>query len=95
MPNDEGPYSEFYEHAGDNDWFDEGEEVYESILDDLIEDFGEDVMDDYAADLMWNAFFNPDVDIIDRTYARFEFFDYTGIDWDDFDWDAWREWYES
>lgn len=89
------PYSEFYKHTEDEDWFDEGEEVYEEILDSLIEDFGDTVMDDRAADLLWGAFFDPDMDVVDRTYMRFEFFEYTGLGWEDFDWDKWREWYEA
>lgn len=95
MANDEYPLSEFEKHAEDNDWFDEGEEVYEELLDELIEDFGSDVIDERASDLLWGAFFDPEMDPIDRAYMRFEFFEYTGLTPDDFDWDAWREWYES
>lgn len=86
--------SEFYKHEGDDSWFEEGEILYEELLDQLREDFPE-VMDQHAADVLWAGFFDPNLDFIDRTYARYEFFDYTHIRWDDFDWDEWREWYES
>lgn len=88
-------YSEFDQHAGDDDWIDEGNEIYEGMLDQLIEDYGSNIIDQHASDLLYDAFFNPDVSTYERTLDRFEFFDYTGIEWEDFDWDAWRDWYES
>lgn len=91
---DSYPESEFDVHANDSEWFDEGDELYEEILDKLSEDFP-GVMDQTAADMLYQGWFDPDTDRYDRPVIWFEFFDYTGLDWEDFDWDSWREWYES
>lgn len=88
-------YSEFDRHEGDNEWYSEGEDIYEEILDKLIEDFGSEVIDQHAADLLWAGWFDADETSYERAIDWFEFFEYTGIDQDDFDWDLWREWYES
>jgi hypothetical protein len=93
LPNDE-IISEFDRHASDQDWFDEGNELYKELLDQLIGDFP-DRMDDTAADFLYNGWFNPDTDRFERAEVWFDFFDYTGLSWDDFDWKAWQEWYES
>jgi hypothetical protein len=95
MDNGEGWESEWDRHADDERWFDEGEQLYENMLDRMIEDFGQDVMDQHAADMMFDGWFNPETDPITRAELWFDFFDYTGLDYDDFDWEAWREWYES
>lgn len=95
MADDYEPISEFFEHEGDKEWYDSGEELYEQMLDIMLEDFGRDVIDQHAVDLMWGGWFDPESDIVSRMLDRFEFFDYTGLEYEDFDWDAWREWYES
>lgn len=92
---DDDVYSEFDRHEGDRDWFEEGEETYEEMLDGLIEDFGSETIDSHAADLLYDGWFNPDTDAVERAEIWFEFFDYTGIEYEDFDWEGWREWYES
>ena len=96
MPNDdEEIISEWDKHSGDEQWYEQGEETYEDILDDMIDRFGSDVIDQHAADLMYDVWFNSDVDSVDRAWALYEFFEYTGLDYDDFNWDDWREWYEG
>ena len=94
MP-DEPIVSEFDRHEGDQSWIDEGDELYEDMVDQLVEDYGSDVMDQYAIDLLYSGWYDPDISSYERAGFWFEFFDYTGINWNDFDWDAWREWYES
>lgn len=89
------PISEFDAHAGDQDWFDEGDSVYDDMVDQFIEDYGMEVMDQRAQDLLYDGWFNPDTEATDRYELMFDFFEYTGIEWEDFDWDDWRDWYES
>lgn len=89
------PISEFDEHAGDQDWLDEGDEIYEDMVDQLIEDYGPGVIDQQAVDLLYDGWFNPDTEATDRYGLMFDFFEVTGIEWDDFNWDEWRDWYES
>jgi hypothetical protein len=88
-------YSEFDEHAGDKDWIDEGEQLYDEMVDQMIDDYGSEVMDQHAIDLLYSGWYDPDSNVYDRTLDRFEFFDYTGIEYEDFDWQDWRDWYES
>ena len=85
--------SEFDQDKG-QEWLDQGNELYEQMLDELIEDFPGQI-DDHAARLLYDGWFNSETDRVERAEIWFDFFDYTGLDWDDFDWDAWREWYES
>lgn len=92
MPDD--IISEFDRHSGDDDWLNEGQEIYDDMLEQLLEDFPGRI-DQHAADLMYDGWFNPETDRLDRAEIWFDFFDYTGLAWEDFDWDAWREWYES
>jgi AcrR family transcriptional regulator len=91
-------HSKFEEHEDDLEWQEKGDELYESMLDQMMEDFNtpfEQVIDQYAADLMYSVWFDPDVDRFDRADMMFEFFHYTGLDWNDFDWDLWKEWYDA
>lgn len=92
MPEEYEPISAF--DRADDDWYDEGEEVYEDMLNQLMEDFPQE-MSQEAADLLWDGWFSGEVSPIDRQFIRMEFFDLTGLDWDDFNWHDWREWYES
>lgn len=85
--------SNFDEHEGDQEWFDQGDRLYEQMLNELTEDFGSNVIDQHAADLMYDGWFNADTTSAERAEIWWDFFDYTGIEWDDFDWEAWREWY--
>jgi hypothetical protein len=92
---EDGPESEFDKHEGDDRWLNEGEATYEDILDAMTDQFGSNIMDEYAADLMFDGWFNPEVDAVSRAEIWYEFFEYTGLQYDDFDWFDWREWYES
>lgn len=91
MPDE---YTSEFDQGKGEDWYDHGNELYEEILDQLIEDFP-DRMDDHAANLLYDGWFSEEVDRFERAELWFEFFDYTGLQYEDFDWDAWREWYES
>jgi hypothetical protein len=92
---DEGPESEFDRHEGDTDWGDRGDDLYEDMLNHFIEDYGAGVMDQHAAELLYDGWFDRDVDAVARAEAWYEFFEYTGIEYDDFYWEDWRDWYES
>lgn len=93
--DEDGPESEFDKHEGDDAWIEEGEGVYEDMLDAMIDQYGNSVMDDHAAELLYDGWFNPGVDAVDRAEAWYEFFEYTGLEYDDFDWEDWRDWYEG
>lgn len=53
--------------------------------------------DPFASELLWTAFFDPDVTPDERHSARLEYFEYMGYDdeGDFFAWDEWRDWYET
>lgn len=51
--------------------------------------------DDYAQNLLWEGWFDPDMDFAQRQEARELFFMYMEIESEDFDWDDWRDWYSS
>lgn len=88
----EEPYVSQWEiHEDDQQWMDEGDSLYEDILNQLIEDYGSDVMDQHAADLLYEGWFDAGAGNHDEIW--FDFFDYTGIEWEDFPWEEWREWY--
>ena len=50
---------------------------------------------DYARDLLYTGWYDDNASPDDRKNARAEFFDYTEVDYADFDWDDWRDWYEA
>ena len=91
---DDEVYSNFDLHDEGDEWYDEGEEVYEKMLDDLLLDFPE-VMNQETADLLWDGWFNGDITPSERVEIRMEFFYQTDIEWEDFDWESWREWYDT
>lgn len=70
--------------------------VEENIGDlDEIKDFA---VDDRGAELFATGWINGDESAEDRQLAREEFFelmDAYSIGRDEFDWDAWRDWYEG
>lgn len=66
---------------------------------DNVTDGGGWIGDDYAKQLFETAYID-DVDPAVRAYAREQLADWYyeafGLDWDDqFDWESWREWYNS
>ena len=63
------------------------DETYQNMIDDMA------IRDPFAMDLLWQGWFNDDIDTDERVEAREMFFDYTGMGTYDFDWDQWREWY--
>lgn len=53
------------------------------------------VTDDYAAQLIYQGWFDLDSTPDSRKAAREDYWDYTGQEPRDFDWQTWRDWYES
>ena len=75
------------------------DDLYDDFLNDygVRDDFG--FVDEYAADRLWDGWFASDEYLDDkydgewdRREFRDEFYEYMGIDYQDFDWDAWKEW---
>jgi len=75
-----------YEYPGLHD----AETTYTYIL--ISEGVGDD---SFAQDLLWTGWFDTNVSPDERWDAREMYFDYMDMDSQDFDWDAWREFYES
>jgi hypothetical protein len=92
---EDGPESEWDKHRGNADWHERGDELFEEVLDRMIEDFGPNVMDERAAELMYDTWFSAEIDEVSQAEAFWDFFEHTGLDIDDFHWDDWRAWYES
>lgn len=75
----------------------------DDLYDDFLNDYGvrdnAGFVDEYGAEMLWDGWFADD-DYLDEKYDgewdRMEFrdffYDYMGISYQDFDWDAWREW---
>lgn len=63
---------------------------YDEFYDDLMGDYGLDE-DEFGSTLLWEGWFDEDLDPDERQEARDAFFEYTGMDPYDFDWEAWRE----
>jgi hypothetical protein len=49
------------------------------------------VTDQHAADLIWAGWFDPTVTPDERVQFRQQYYDYTGTDHRDFDWQTWRD----
>ena len=96
MPNgeDEDRVSQFEAHRGDNEWTSRGDSLYDEFLDRFFEDYGLEGIEQDVADSLYAGWFG-DVDDITRAEARFDFFDITGIEYEDFPWEEWSDWYES
>jgi hypothetical protein len=48
-----------------------------------------------AYDALYAGWYDPELDFVDRMFARQEFFDLMGMDAEEFDWDDWRDWYSA
>ncbi len=62
--------------------------AYDNIGEDLAIDD-----DEFAMGLLYNGWFDMDIEPEGRRAAREQFFDYLGLDDYEFPWDDWREWY--
>jgi hypothetical protein len=95
------PYvSQFELHEDDTSWQNRGDDLYESMLDTLMEDFpeifagmGEEAQE--ARELLYEGWFDGEISSQERTFARIFLEEEYGFDLDDFDWESWRDWYES
>jgi len=72
----------------------------DNYSDNVYEDFVDEYNirgDEYAETLLYEGWFNREGDADTRVAAREAFYEYMYWDEDDneFDWDAWREWYNS
>jgi hypothetical protein len=86
--------SEWELKRDDAGWVGEGESLYDNFLDTFYEDFGLEGIEQEVADALYSGWFG-DVDDITRAEARFDFFDLTGMEYEDFPWEEWSDWYES
>jgi len=97
MDGDDERLSQFEVHAGDTDWRDRGDALYEEMLDSMIEDFpAYDLANDPEfAELLWEGWFDSSTSELERVvlWVSMEY-DYPEI-WENFDWESWREWYDS
>lgn len=63
---------------------------------DVFDSTGEVIVtDQYAADLIYEGWFDPDASYADQLAARSEYFNYTGESERDFDWQTWRDFYDA
>lgn len=51
--------------------------------------------DPFASEMLWWGWFATDITPDQRSSARDQFFRYTAMDEYEFDWDQWRDWYET
>lgn len=83
--------SQWDAHLGDTSWREEGDDLYEEIIDRFVENYPD--FDDAAAELVYDGWFNPEADNV--ALARMALFEFYDIEIEDFPWDDWRDWYES
>lgn len=53
------------------------------------------ITDEYAANLIFEGWFNRDNSLEDQMAYRDDYYMYTGSSSRDFDWQDWKQWYES
>lgn len=83
--------SEWDLHEFDEEWLDEGEDLFETVLIQFEEDFPQ-LWDDRDYQNLYDGWFNPGADRMTQAEARFEFFERYG--YDNFPWIEWRLWYQ-
>jgi hypothetical protein len=63
---------------------------YDEYFDGLLEDYDID-SDPFGQDLLWEGWFDQDLDFEQRQEAREAFYEYMGMDAYDFDWEGWKD----